>query len=184
MSFLQAAKEHGLPRIVSIQNSYSLLTRTAYETDLAEVCCERNGDVGLLAYSPLAGGVLSGKFLTPEAPDGARLNLFPGYMGRYRNSDSEAATREYAALAKKHGMTPSQLALAWCKSRWFITSSIIGATSLEQLKENIDAFDIDLSDEALDDIAAVYKRYRDPTINPAEKQEAPKEEEKKEKQAA
>merc|ERR1712032_1468493 len=151
-------------------------TRTSYETDLAEVCCKRYGDVGLLAYSPLAGGVLSGKYLAGEAPAGARLNLFPGFMDRYRNSDSE--------VAKKHSMTSTQLALAWCKSRWFVTSSIIGATSLEQLKENIDAFDLDLSNEALDDIAAVYKRYRDPTINPAEEQAEKVAEQEKDKKMA
>ena len=167
--FLAAARESGLPRIVSIQNSYSLLVRAAYETDLAEVCCKRNGDVGLLAYSPLAGGVLSGKYLASEVPAGARLNLFPGYMGRYRNSASEAATRDYAAIAEKHGLTPSELALMWCRSRWFVTSTIIGATSVEQLKENIDAFSKDLSEEALGDIAEVYRRYKDPTINPPEK---------------
>merc|ERR1719356_39677 len=102
MSFLQAAERSGLPRIVSIQNSYSLLTRTSYETDLAEVCCKRYGDVGLLAYSPLAGGVLSGKYLAGEAPAGARLNLFPGYMERYRNSASQEATKRYADLASAH----------------------------------------------------------------------------------
>jgi len=171
MNFIRAAEEKGLPRIVSIQNSYSLLVRTAFETDLAEVCCSKNANVGLLAYSPLAGGVLSGKYLEGETPAGARLNLFPGYMGRYRNSASEAATREYVALAAKHDLTPSQLALAWCKQRWCVTSSIIGATSVEQLKENIDAFELELSEEILDEIQLIYKRYRDPTINPAPKKE-------------
>lgn len=174
MSFVRAAEQSGLPRIVSIQNSYSLLVRTAFETDLAEVCCRRNADVGLLAYSPLAGGVLSGKYLDSAVPEGARLNLFKGYMQRYRNSDSEAATKEYVALALKHGLTPSQLALAWCKGRWCVTSSIIGATSVEQLKENIDAFSLDLSEEVLDGIQAIHKKYRDPTINPAPKKEAVK----------
>ncbi|CAE8630676.1 unnamed protein product, partial [Polarella glacialis] len=169
MSFAHAAEQHGLPKIVSIQNSYSLLVRTGFETDLAETCCKRYCNVGLLAYSPLAGGVLSGKYLHDDVEPGARLNLFKGYMERYRNSDSEAATREYAALAERHNMTPTQLALAWCKSRWFVTSSIIGATSLAQLKDNLDAFEMDLSEDALADIGRVYKRYRDPTINPVEK---------------
>merc|ERR1712203_1066700 len=171
MSFVRAAEDRGLPRIVSIQNSYSLLVRTAYETDLAEVCSPRCCDVGLLAYSPLAGGTLSGKYLGEAPPPGARLNLFPGYMERYRNSDSEAATRAYAELARKHGLSPTELALAWCKQRWCVTSSIIGATSVEQLKENIDAFQVELSEEVLDDIQLIYKRYRDPTINPAPKKE-------------
>jgi len=169
MSFIQAAEQHGLPRIVSIQNSYSLLVRTAYETDLAETCCKRYANVSLLAYSPLAGGVLSGKYLDGEVPN-ARFSMFPGYMARYRNSDTEEATKQYVAVAKKHGLTPTQLALAWCKSQWFVTSSIIGATSLEQLKENIDAFSLDLGDEVLKDIQAVYKRYRDPTVNPKEEE--------------
>jgi len=167
MSFVHAAEQHGLPRIISIQNSYSLLVRTGYETDLSETCCKQNSDVGLLAYSPLAGGVLSGKYLEDDIPEAARLNLFPGYMSRYRNSGSEAATKEYVELARAHGLTPTQLALAWCKSRWFVTSSIIGATSVKQLKENIDAFEIDLSEDVLEGIQNIYRRYRDPTINPA-----------------
>jgi len=171
MSFIRAAEAKGLPRIVSIQNSYSLLVRTAYETDLAEVCSSRHTNVGLLAYSPLAGGVLSGKYLTEVVPPGARLNLFPGFMDRYRNSASQDATREYAALAKAHGLTPTQLALAWCRQRWCVTSSIIGATSVEHLKENIDAFQLELSEELLEGIQLIYKRYRDPTINPAPKKE-------------
>jgi len=172
LSFVRAAEEFGLPRIISIQNSYSLLVRTAFETDLAEACCKRHADVGLLAYSPLAGGVLTGKYLASDTAEGSRLTLFPGYMARYRNSDSEAATKEYVALAQKHGLTPTQLAIAWCRSRWFVTSSIIGATSVEQLKENIDAFDVDLTEELEEDIQAIFKTYRDPTINPAQKEAA------------
>lgn len=170
MSFIRKSEELGLPRIISIQNSYSLLVRVPYETDLAETCCKRYCNVGLLAYSPLAGGVLTGKYRRSQVNARARLNLFPGFMERYRNSDSESATAEYEAVAKKHNLTPAQLALGWCKSRWFVASSIIGATTMEQLKENIDAFDTDLSQEVLEDIAAVFKRYRDPTMNPAPKQ--------------
>jgi len=170
MNFIRAAEEHGLPRIISIQNSYSLLVRMGYETDLAEVCCKKNADVGLLAYSPLAGGVLSAKYLEGDIP-GARLSLFPGFMPRYRNSGSESATKEYAELAKQHGLTPTQLALGWCRSRWFVTSSIIGATSMAQLKEDLDAFSVELSEEVLDGIQAIYRRYRDPTVNPAPKKE-------------
>merc|ERR1719188_2302157 len=145
MSFIRAAEEHGLPRMVSIQNSYSLLVRNAFETDLSEVCCKRFCDVGLLAYSPLAGGVLTGKYLAGDV-DGARLSLFPGYMSRYRNSASEAACKLYLECARKHNLTLPQLALGWCKSRWFVTSSIIGATSMDQLKEDIDAFAVELSE--------------------------------------
>lgn len=184
MSFVHAAERAGLPRICSIQNSYSLLVRSAFEQDLAEVCCKRHADVGLLAYSPLAGGSLTGKYLSSE-PEGSRLTLFPGYMGRYRNSASEAATKEYVQLAEKHGLTPVQLALGWCRSRWFVTSSIIGATSVEQLKENLDAFEVELSEEVLEGIGAIYNRYRDPTVNPAPKKEKKEEAEpKKDKVAA
>lgn len=158
--FAHAAKSQGLPRIHTIQNCYHLLCRTAYETDLAETC--RRHNVSLLAYSPLAGGALSGKYLSPDAPKGARFNLFPGYMERYNKSLARTATEEYSALAKKHGLTSTQLALAWCRTRWFVASSIIGATSLPQLKENIDAFSIDLSQEIIDEINALYKKYRDP----------------------
>jgi len=169
LSFTRLAEELGLPRIVSIQNSYSLLVRTAFETDLAEVCCKRNANVGLLAYSPLAGGALSGKYISGDS-DGSRLTLFPGFMDRYKNSASEEATREYLSVAQKHGLTPVQLALAWCKSRWFVTSSIIGATSVQQLKEDLDAFSVDAPSEAMDDIQHIYRRYKDPTLNPPPKE--------------
>ncbi|CAK0734225.1 hypothetical protein CVIRNUC_000401 [Coccomyxa viridis] len=165
MRFAQLAEQLGLPKIVSIQNSYSLLVRTGFETDLAEVCAPRQANVGLLAYSPLAGGALSGKY-TDKAPEGARFTIFPGYMERYTKSLAKQAVAEYAAVAKKHGLTPTELALAWCKGKWQVTSTIIGATSMEQLKENIGAFDIELSEDAINDIERVYKRFRDPTTKP------------------
>ncbi|CAL5225561.1 g8398 [Coccomyxa viridis] len=165
MRLVQLAEQHGLPKIVSIQNSYSLLVRTAYETDLAEVCAPRQANVGLLAYSPLAGGALSGKY-TDKAPEGARFTIFPGYMERYTKSLAKQAVAEYAAVAKKHGVTPTELALAWCKQKWQVTSTIIGATSMEQLKENLGAFEIELSEDAVNDIERVYKRFRDPTTKP------------------
>lgn len=160
--FVHAAKAAGLPRIQTIQNVYHLIQRGSFETDLAETC--RRHQVSLLAYSPLAGGVLSGKYLQPHPPAEARLNLFPGYMERYNKSQARTATEEYVKVAQKHGLTPTQLALAWCRSRWFVASSIIGATSMPQLKENLEAFSISLSQEAIDDVNAVYKRFRDPPI--------------------
>eukprot|EP00197_Chlamydomonas_leiostraca_P005555 CAMPEP_0202867978 /NCGR_PEP_ID=MMETSP1391-20130828/9902_1 /ASSEMBLY_ACC=CAM_ASM_000867 /TAXON_ID=1034604 /ORGANISM="Chlamydomonas leiostraca, Strain SAG 11-49" /LENGTH=386 /DNA_ID=CAMNT_0049548071 /DNA_START=29 /DNA_END=1189 /DNA_ORIENTATION=- len=160
--FSWLAKTKGLPKIVSIQNSYSLLVRDKFEHDLAETC--RRHNVGLLAYSPLAGGSLSGKYNRESVDPKARLNLFPGYMERYGKSMVKEAVAEYEKIAKKHGMTPSELALAWCKSRWFVASTIIGATTLAQLKEDILAFDKDISPECAADIAAVHKRWRDPTI--------------------
>eukprot|EP00775_Hariotina_reticulata_P004116 gene4116-4362_t len=134
--------------------------RGSYETDLAEMC--RRHNVSLLAYSPLAGGALSGKYIKGDCPKTARFNLFPGYMERYNKSLARVATEEYVKLAAKYGLTPTQLALAWCRSRWFVTSSIIGATSLEQLKENLQAFNVQLPPEAVDDINAIYRKYRDP----------------------
>lgn len=151
------------PKICSIQNSYSLLVRKDFESGLTEVCSPRNCNVGLLAYSPLASGVLSAKYAKADVDPKARLNMFPGFMERYRESQPEAATNAYAAIAEKHGLTPAQLALAWCYHRDVVASTIIGATSLEQLEENLSAFDIKLSDEVLEEIGDVYKKYVDPT---------------------
>ena len=160
-----AAAEAGLPRIVSIQNSYSLLNRGAFETDLTEVCSPRNCDVALLAYSPLAGGALSGKYMAGTPPPNARFTMFAGYMERFNKSLAREAVAAYAAVAAKHGLSPAALALAFVRSRPFVASTIIGATSLEQLRENIDAFDVTLPPEALADIAAVYRRFRDPATD-------------------
>ncbi|RZC62380.1 hypothetical protein C5167_024146 [Papaver somniferum] len=169
MEFVHAAKVEGLPKIVSIQNSYSLLVRCQFETDLVEVCEPKNCNIGLLAYSPLAGGTLSGKYLNSdtEAAKNGRLNIFPGYMERYNKSLSKQATEKYVELAKKHGLTPVQLALGFTRDRSFVCSSIIGATSVEQLKENIDAFvttEQPLSPEVMKGIEDIFARYRDPTI--------------------
>ncbi|XP_062215190.1 uncharacterized protein LOC133915849 [Phragmites australis] len=169
MEFVQAAKVQGLPKIVSIQNSYSLLVRCRFEVDLVEVCHSNNCNVGLLAYSPLAGGVLTGKYLYANSDKAkrSRLNLFPGYMERYNASLAKEATNEYVKLAKKHGLTPVQLALGFVRDRPFTASSIIGATTMDQLKENIDAFTSaprPLPQEVLDSIEDLFKRYKDPAI--------------------
>ncbi|OIW20924.1 hypothetical protein TanjilG_25730 [Lupinus angustifolius] len=169
MEFVHAAKVEGLPKIVSIQNSYSLLVRTRFEADLVEVCHPKNCNIGLLSYSPLGGGSLSGKYIdiNSEAAKRGRLNLFPGYMERYNKSIAREATIEYLELAKKHGLTPVQLALGFARDRPFMTSSIIGATSVDQLKEDIDAFlttERPLPAEIYADIEAVFKRYKDPAI--------------------
>lgn len=164
--FVAAADAAGLPRIKSIQNSYSLLVR-GFESDLAEVCAPRQCNVGLLAYSPLAGGSLSGKYISgsPESLSKARFSMFAGYMERYTKSLAREAVQQYAEVAARHGLTPTALALAWVRSRWFVASTIIGATTMEQLRENIDAFDVELSDECLQSIDEVYRRYRDPAFN-------------------
>jgi len=149
------------PKIVSIQNSYSLVVRKDFEAGLTEACYHHN--VGLLPYSPLAGGALSGKYRTEETRLNARLAMFPGYMERYLYSQNEDAVNAYCDLAEKNGMTPSELALSWCYHREFVASTIIGATSMAQLKENLNAYDIRLKDDMLDGINKIYKTYTDPT---------------------
>lgn len=170
--FVQAAEQYDLPRIHTIQNSYSLIVRSDFENGLAETCSKRHCDVSLLAYSPLAGGILSGKYerrstgdedLEDGAVANARLNLFPGFMDRYLQSKARAAVAEYVDIAHRYDLTPSQLALKWCYTRPHVASTIIGATSVEQLKENIEAFHVELPEAALDDIGDVYRRYRDPS---------------------
>ncbi len=157
MKFLHVADQLGLPRVVSVQNPYSLLNRS-YEVGLAEVS-HREG-CGLLAYSPLGFGVLTGKYLD-QTPDGSRLRLYPGY-DRYSNTQAVAATRAYVELARAHGLDPAQMALAWCNSRPFLTSTILGATSLSQLQINIDSIDLDLSAEVVEGIEAIHVRHPNP----------------------
>ncbi|KAK6145935.1 hypothetical protein DH2020_019804 [Rehmannia glutinosa] len=170
MEFVHAAKVEGLPKIVSIQNNYSLLVRCKFELDLVEVCHPNNCNIGLLAYSPLAGGALSGKYLdtNSEAAKIGRFNLFPGYMERYNKSMSKEVTAKYVEVAKKHGLSLVELALAFARDRPFVTSSIIGATTMEQLREDIDAFlttERPLPPEVVSDIENVFKRYKDPAID-------------------
>ncbi|KAI4368414.1 hypothetical protein MLD38_016972 [Melastoma candidum] len=169
MEFVHAAKTKGLPKIVSIQNSYSLLVRCRFEVDLVEVCHPKNCNVGLLSYSPLGGGSLSGKYLdmNSDAARKGRLNLFPGYMERYNKSLAKEATFKYLEVAKKHGLSLVELALAFARDRPFMTSSIIGATSVEQLKEDINAFlmvERPLPAEITADIESIFRRYKDPAI--------------------
>jgi aryl-alcohol dehydrogenase-like predicted oxidoreductase len=150
------------PKIVSIQNSYSLVMRKDFEAGLAEACYHHN--VGLLPYSPLAGGSLSGKYRDPEnVPKNARLKQFPGFMDRYLDSLNERAVNKYCDLAAAHDLTPTELALSWCYHNEKVASTIIGATSMEQLDENIKAYDVRLSDEVHEEIAKIYKEFTDPT---------------------
>ncbi|XP_062109336.1 uncharacterized protein LOC133819963 [Humulus lupulus] len=169
MEFVHAAKVEGLPKIVSIQNNYSLLVRCHFEMDLVEVCHPKNHNIGLLAYSPLGGGTLSGKYIDDNsvAAQKGRLNLFPGYMERYKKSITREVTIKYMELAKKNGLTPVQLALGFARDRPFMTSNIIGATSVEQLKENIDAFlttERPLPAELMTEIENIFKRHKDPPL--------------------
>lgn len=151
------------PKICSIQNSYSLVVRKDYEAGLSEACY--HNQVGLLAYSPLASGTLTGKYRGDDStiPKGARLTLFPGFMSRYRQSLNEEAINEYCNIAAKYNLTPTQLSLSWCYHDELVTSTIIGATSMEQLHENIQSYDIKLEKSVYEDISHVYKKYTDPT---------------------
>jgi aryl-alcohol dehydrogenase-like predicted oxidoreductase len=159
MRFLQAAEQHGLPRVVSVQNPYSLLNRS-YEVGAAEVSWREH--CGLLAYSPLGFGVLSGKYLNGARPAGARLTLFPDYT-RYSSPAAERATAAYADLARRHGLELSRMALAYVNSRPFLTSTIIGATTMEQLRTNIESSELDLPAEVLDGIQAIHTAHPNPS---------------------
>ncbi|WP_374466832.1 NADP(H)-dependent aldo-keto reductase [Ferrovibrio sp.] len=154
-----AAAVSSRPRIVSIQNPYSLLNRW-YESSLSEVT--KQEDVGLLAYSPLAMGVLAGKYLGGAKPAGARLTLFTRFT-RYSNPQVERATQRYVALAQQHGLDPAQMALAFVNSRPFVTSNIIGATTMAQLKTDIDSINVKLTQEVLDGIEAIHRDQPNPS---------------------
>lgn len=158
MKFLHLAEKLGLEKFVSVQNPYSLLNRT-YEVGMSEIA--KYEGVGLLAYSPLAFGYLTGKFRNGAHPENARVTRFSRFS-RYSNPESEWATEQYAQLAEQHGLSLTQLALAFIKQQFFVTSIIIGATNLDQLKENIDAFDINLSEDVLKGIEAIHKQQPNP----------------------
>ncbi len=158
--YIKQAEMHGLPRIATVQNLYNLAAR-GFETSLMDEACYREG-VSLLAYSPLAFGQLTAKYLDDPQARG-RLTIFPqNWSPRYVRPAVLAATAEYAALARENGLTPAQMALAWCYSRWFVGSTIIGATNLAQLKENIDAADLVLSPEIVAGIDAIHAKYTNP----------------------
>jgi aryl-alcohol dehydrogenase-like predicted oxidoreductase len=159
MQCLALAEQHGLPRIVSVQNPYSLLNRS-YEVGLAEISWREK--IGLLAYSPLGFGVLSGKYLHDAKPARARLTLFPDYT-RYSKPAALQATEEYVALARQHGLEPAQMALAYVNTRPFLTSSIIGATTMAQLRMNIDSIDVTLSEEIIAGIEKIHQAYPNPS---------------------
>jgi aryl-alcohol dehydrogenase-like predicted oxidoreductase len=156
--FSRLAKESNLPQIVSIQNAYSLLNRN-FELGLAEAC--HHTQVGLLAYSPLAFGVLTGKYLTGGSQDG-RITKFAGFGQRYGKPNVVAAAKAYVELANKYQISPAVIALSFVNSRWFVGSNIIGATNLTQLKENIESLDYQLSEEQLTEINAIHTLYPNP----------------------
>jgi aryl-alcohol dehydrogenase-like predicted oxidoreductase len=158
MQFLNAARELKLPRIVSIQNAYNLINRT-YETALLEMC--HREEVSLLAYSPLAFGHLSGKY--QQQPDTkGRINLFKKFGQRYEKPLVQSAVKAYTNLASQYKLTPTQLALSFVYSRFFTASTIIGATTMEQLKENIGAYTINWTEEMEQAVQKLHLRYFNP----------------------
>ncbi|SDI03358.1 Predicted oxidoreductase [Pseudomonas flavescens] len=158
MKFLQLAEARGLSRMVSIQNPYNLLNRS-FEVGLAEVAIREQ--CGLLAYSPLAFGMLSGKYENGARPENARLSLFSRFA-RYNGAETVAACSRYVALAREHGLDPAQMALAFVTGRPFVTSNIIGATSLQQLESNLASSELKLSDAVLEGIEAIHKAQPNP----------------------
>ena len=155
MQCVQLAEKQSLPRIASIQNPYNLLNRS-FDINLAEVALRE--DVPLLSYSPLAFGVLSGKYLGGVKPKGARLTLYKGYK-RYTNANGLAATKLYVELCKKHGCDPAQVAIAWQLQQPFVGSVIIGATTQAQLASDIDSVELQLPPAVLEGIEAINVRY-------------------------
>ncbi|MFZ2542301.1 MAG: NADP(H)-dependent aldo-keto reductase [Gallionella sp.] len=156
--FVSCAEKLGLPKIVSVQNAYHLMNRS-FETGLAEVC--HHAKIGLLTYSPLAFGLLSGKYVADPNTKG-RITLFPNFGQRYAKPNVSAATKEYVRIAREAGLTPATMALAFARTRWFTNSVILGATNLSQLKENLDSAEVVLSAEVLERIEAAHKLYPNP----------------------
>ncbi|KQH85020.1 NADP(H)-dependent aldo-keto reductase [Vibrio furnissii] len=158
MTYLRLAEKHDLPRMVSIQNPYNLLNRS-FEVGLSEI--SHHEGVKLLAYSPMAFGVLSGKYLNGARPAGARCSLFERFQ-RYFTPQGLQATEAYVNLAREFGLDPAQMALAFVNQRPFVAANIIGATNLQQLKSNIDSLELELSEELLLKIQEIGTRYSNP----------------------
>jgi len=157
MRYLEESKQKGLPRMITIQNSYSLIHRL-FEIGLSEVCLKEN--IGLIPYSPMAFGVLSGKYLD-GMPKDSRVALFPSY-NRYSSPEAAVAVRKYNAIAEKYNMSLAQMSLAFVNQLPFVTSNIIGASKISQLKENIDSINIELSDEIVKEINEVHAIHPNP----------------------
>jgi len=161
MKFLQLAKEKKLPRMMSIQNVYSLVNRV-FDISHSEVSIAEN--CGLLAYSPLAGGRLSGKYIDEKTPKNARYTLWPRRFSRHHTNRGEIAIAKYVKLAKKYEIAPSTFANAFVNNRPFVTSNIIGATNMVQLKENIDSIDLILNKQILSDIEDIHLGDPNPCV--------------------
>ena len=159
MQYLNAAEKFNLPKISTIQNPYNLVNRT-YEIGLAELGIREN--VGLLAYSPLAAGLLTNKYLEGKRPEGARFTNWPNYFTRYAHPNTMQAVTKYAQLAADHNLSFPQMALAYINNKRFLTANIIGATKMDQLKENIDSIDVVLSDDVLKEIQKIHLDFPNP----------------------
>ena len=158
--YLEVSEKLNLPRIVSVQNPYNLLNR-GYDIGMSEISCREK--VGLLAYSPLAIGYLSGKYRDNKIPEKSRIGLFGNFWTRYKEPGAKRATDEYYKLANDNGLSLTQMSLAFVNSRPFTTSNIIGATTMEQLKENIDSINVNLSDEITEKINNIHASIPNPT---------------------
>lgn len=158
MRYLEKSKTNNLPRMITIQNAYSLLNRV-FEGDMAEISLREN--IGLLAYSPMAFGVLSGKYIQGTASDNSRLKLFPRFS-RYSSEKSTEATKKYLKIAQEHNLSLAQMALAFVSQQPFVTSNIIGATSLKQLKENIESIHLSLNKDILNSIEEIHAEIPNP----------------------
>jgi len=159
MQYLMLAQKNGWPRVASIQNPYNLMNRT-FEIGLSEFAIREQ--VGLMAYSPMGGGTLSGKYLHGKEPEGARMTIWPERYGRFTKPKGIEATEEYEKVATKHGLDFSQMSLGYLKTKNFLTASIIGATKMDQLKRNIAAYDLELSEDVLADIEKVHRNIPNP----------------------
>jgi aryl-alcohol dehydrogenase-like predicted oxidoreductase len=158
-NYLQLSKNKKLPRMMSIQNAYSLLNRT-YEVGLAEVSIREN--IGCLAYSPLAGGYLTGKYRNNNFPKGSRMERDFDFWTRYRKPNTEDAVKQYFNISKKYNLDMAQMSLKFCEIQDFMTSVIIGATTMEQLKTNIESVNVNLSDDVIKEINQVQTIYPNP----------------------
>jgi len=158
--FVHVAREHGLPPPLTIQNAYSLVNRM-FDGELAEASFREK--VPLLAYSPLAMGMLSGKFQAGAMPPRSRLGRYADFGERYKRELVRAAADEYCRLAQSRGLSPTEMALAFVRTRWFVASTIVGATDLAQLKQNIDSVKVELDADTLAGIDAIHRRYPSPS---------------------
>ena len=157
--YLEISKSKNLPKMMSVQNPYNLLNRT-YEIGLAEISIREKS--GLLAYSPLASGILSGKYRNGALPEGSRIKLFGDRFPRYKTKNATNAVEEYYKISTNHNLNLAQMSLKFCELQPFITSIIIGATSMEQLKTDIESVNVELSDEVIKEINKIQKIYQNP----------------------